>query len=213
MQHIFIHGLGQNASSWDKTISSMTQPIDVVCPDLSALLDGKKTTYENLYRTFSDYCDSFSQPFNLCGLSLGGILALNYAIDYPDRVQSLVLIGTQYKMPIALLKFQDVIFRFMPQSVFKGVGFQKKDFIELTGSMIALDFSDKLKNITSPTLVLYGEKDSANKKAAQSLAEKIPGAQLQAVEDAGHETNMDSPKKLAMLLNKFYARLPPANAT
>lgn len=207
MQYIFIHGLGQNPASWDSTISFISKPIDAVCPDLAALLENKEATYENLYRAFSDYCNGISQPLNLCGLSLGGILALNYAIDHPAEVQSLVLIGTQYKMPVTLLRLQDIIFRFMPRSAFKGLGFQKKDFIELTNSMISLDFSKTLKNISVPTLVLCGEKDKANQKAAKALAENIRGAKLQLVEGAGHEVNMDSPEKLASLLEVFFKRI------
>ena len=36
----------------------------------------------------------------LCGLSLGGVLALNYAIEHPEKIKGMVLIATQYKMPL-----------------------------------------------------------------------------------------------------------------
>ncbi len=36
-----------------------------------------------------------------------------------------------YKMPKKLLKFQNLIFRFMPQSGFEQMGFGKKDFLKL----------------------------------------------------------------------------------
>ena len=37
------------------------------------------------------------QLLNLCGLSLGAVLALNYAIDFPKKVNSLILIAPQYE--------------------------------------------------------------------------------------------------------------------
>lgn len=206
MQYIFIHGLGQNSSGWDKTISFMTKPIRAVCPDLSVLLNDKEVTYANLYRAFSDYCKDISEPLNLCGLSLGGVLALNYALDYPTRVQSLVLISAQYKMPKALLKLQNAIFRFMPESAFKTMGFKKKDFIRLTNSMIDIDFSKKLKDISCAALVLCGSKDGANKRAARALAENIPGAEFQLVENASHEVNAENPRELAFKLETFYRK-------
>lgn len=35
MKYILLHGMGQNASSWDKTISFLSDNINVVCPKLS----------------------------------------------------------------------------------------------------------------------------------------------------------------------------------
>ncbi len=50
--------------------------------------------------------------FNLCGISLGGILALNYVLDFPDKVKSLVLIGISHKVPKVMFSIQNIIFRF-----------------------------------------------------------------------------------------------------
>ena len=59
----------------------------------------KKASYHNLYSSFTEYCNNYDAPINLCGISLGGILALNYTLDFPDKVKSLVLIGTPHKIP------------------------------------------------------------------------------------------------------------------
>ena len=101
-------------------------------------------TYDNLYAAFSDYCNQYDEPIDLCGLSLGGVLALNYAIQYPKKVRSLVLIATQYKMPKKLLKFQNLLFRFMPKSMFQQMGFRKADFLLLCETMMELDFNNSL---------------------------------------------------------------------
>lgn len=206
MMQIFIHGLGQTPSSWENTIKEMNIQTDVNCPNLSELLKGHKINYTNLYQVFSEYCNTFSEPLNLCGLSLGGVLALNYAIEYPERVQSLVLIGTQYKMPKMLLRFQNIIFRFMPNSMFEQMGFGKKDFIELSRSMMELDFSNDLKKISCPVFVVCGEKDNANKKASIGLNESLSNSEIQIVDGSGHEVNIDRPKQLGDVINDFYKR-------
>ena len=54
----------------------------------------------------------------------GGVLALNYAVDHPEKVQQLVLIAPQYKMTEKLLRFQNLLFRFMPDSMFQQMGFE-----------------------------------------------------------------------------------------
>lgn len=129
---------------------------------------------------------------------------IKLCIDNPSKVKSLVLIGTQYKMPKVLLKLQNIIFRFIPEKSFKGMGIRKKDFIQLTNSMINLNFSKNLKNISCNTLVICGEKDKANKKATNNIAEGIMKSEIQFVKNAGHEVNTDTPKELAEMIKSFY---------
>ena len=43
---VFVHGSGHKADSWKPTISHMTDGKDIVCPNLSSILDGKKASYE-----------------------------------------------------------------------------------------------------------------------------------------------------------------------
>lgn len=204
MDTILIHGLGQNSSSWNKMISYMDKQDNFICPDLSTFIKDDDVSYSQLYNNFSEYCDKFPEPLNLCGLSLGGVLALNYAIDNPQKIKSLVLIAAQYKMPKALLKLQNIIFRFIPEKTFKSMGMRKKDFIELTNSMMNLNFSEDLKNILCPVLLLCGEKDKPNKKATKQLANNIIDAEIQFINKTKHEVNIDSPKELAEIINAFY---------
>ncbi len=207
MQTIFIHGLGQDPSSWDKTTDCLSEHATCHCPDLSQFLKGIESTYVNLYNGFSRYCDSFSEPFNLCGLSLGAVLALNYAVDNPHRVNSLILIAPQFEMPKALLKFQNVIFKLMPENAFNQMGFGKKDFITLTNSMAALNFSNRLKIVLCPALVVCGEKDKTNRKAAIKLVQMLSDAEFCSVDKSGHEVNIDQPYKLAEIIEDFYTRI------
>ncbi|WP_291672316.1 alpha/beta fold hydrolase [Clostridium sp.] len=122
----------------------MMKEEQVICPELSLFVKGGDISYENLYNAFSEYCDNISEPLNLCGLSLGAVLALNYAIDNPEKVKSLILIAAQYEMPKVLLKLQNIIFSFIPESSFKNMGMKKKDFIKLTKSMMSLNLSEEV---------------------------------------------------------------------
>lgn len=164
-------------------------------------------TYPALYAAFSELCDSIQEPIDLCGLSLGGVLALHYAIEHPNNVHSLVLIAAQYKMPKQLLRLQNLLFHFMPSSMFRQTGFQKKDFLQLCKSMMDLDFSSSISEINCPTLVICGAKDSANNQASKGLATAISGAQLQVIPNCGHEVNLEAPEQLAEILRNFYTRI------
>ncbi len=203
MKKIFVHGLGQEPSSWDKTISYMKNTENIVCPNLAEMLPEDDNSYESLYGGFAEYCNNFNENLDICGLSLGGVLAINYALEFPQKVNSLVLIAPQYKMPEKLLKFQNMIFKFLPGSKFSGTGLKKKQFIELCSSMMKLDFSDDAEKISCPVLIICGEKDGANKKASIGLSEKIKNPELFIIKNSGHEVNIDAPKQLAELLDKF----------
>jgi len=122
------------------------------------------------------------------------------------RRRRMQLIATQYKMPKKLLQFQNLLFRFMPKSMFQQMGFRKSDFLLLCKTMMELDFSNSLHNISCPTLLLYGEKDTANKKASIELAELLVNVEVKMIIGSGHEVNIESPHELAEILRDFYKR-------
>ena len=205
MKKVLVHGSGHKASSWNETISYMKDSGEVLCPNLFSILNGKKATYDNLFASFAEYCDQIDGPIHLCGLSLGGILALQYALDFPDKVKTLVLIGTPHKMPKVMLAVQNIVFRFLPKSVFDNMEFSKKDIFTLEKSMKDLDFRGKVKNIACPTLIVCGKNDGANMKSALYFSENIPGAKLEILENTGHIVNEENPRALAKLLDEFFA--------
>ncbi len=207
MRRIYLHGLGQTPAAWDKTVERLNSISCDERPDLAGMIKGKEASYKKLYEELSKFLGKFDEPVDLCGLSLGGVLGLNYAAEYPEKVNSLALIAAQYKMPKGLLRFQNILFRFMPDSAFEQTGFGKAEFISLCKSMSELDFSGSVSKIACPVLLIYGEKDSANKKASKELKNLLKNSELQIIEKSGHEVNIERPEKLAEVLKDFYTRI------
>lgn len=203
MKKILIHGSGHKADSWNDTIKHLKHREDILCPDLSALLNGKEATYSNLYTSFTQYCNRIDGQIHLCGISLGGILALHYATDFPDKVTSLVLIGTPHKIPKVMFGLQTVIFRLLPESAFENMAFHKKDTFILGNSMKKLDFCNSLQKIKCPALIICGQKDRANMKSAHYLSENIKNAREIIIENTGHVVNEENPEALAKILDEF----------
>lgn len=203
---LFLHGLGQSAQSWEKTATALSVDYKTKLIELSDFCDNKEWTYQKLYSGFETYCaNNKDEPLNLCGISLGAILALNYAIRHPEKMETLVLIAPQYKMPAFLLGFQNLLFRYMPENHFQEIGFSKDEILSLCASMKSLDFSNELPKICCPTLIICGKKDWANKRAARIVADKITWSKLYYIDNANHEINKDVPDVLAKALMKFYA--------
>jgi len=96
---IVIHGGGGDARTWLRNIEELSSSYTVYAPDLpgyggSQPLDGKYYIPE-----LTDFLDGFSdnlglERFHLVGHSLGGGVALNYALHSPHRIKKLVLVSS-----------------------------------------------------------------------------------------------------------------------
>lgn len=203
MKWIFLHGLGQDPESWTGCLDALGPDGDAACPDLFGLCGNAPLVYQNLYAAFEQYMEARPGPAGLCGLSLGAVLALDYAIRHPHKVGVLVLIAPQYKMPRTLLRMQNLVFRFLPERAFAQSGVGKEGLIRLTASMMPLDFRGELSRVACPALILAGEKDAANGRAARELAGLLPRGTFREIPGAGHEVNSDAPQKLAEAIRNF----------
>lgn len=199
MKTVLLHGLGQTAKDWADIAGQLSSDAD--CPELFALVQNGLSYLQILAGLEKRYADA-AGPLRFCGLSLGGMLALDYAIRHGEKVDSLILIGIQYKVPRLLVDFQNLLFRWMPGRMFADTGLSKRDMINLAHSMRELDFTDKLQEVKCPVTILCGENDRSNRAAAKRLKKLLPQAELLIVPGAGHEVNRDAPEVIVELLNR-----------
>ena len=205
MKNILIHGLGQNEQSWNNTNEYLRKnQIDPICPNLFELTKNTSKDYKMMYNVFSDLCNAQKEKLNLCGISLGGILALDFAKEYPEKVNSIILIGTPYKIPKTLFKLQSIIFHIMPKSTFERMGCSKGEFITLVNSMNNLDISSDLDRIKCSSLIICGAKDNVNIESAKLLNKNIKNSKLKVISNSAHEVNIDNPKELADIICDFW---------
>ena len=207
MINILVHGLGQDEKSWNEVKKQLNNNgINVETPNLFSIVQNYQVNYENMYKTFADYCNSFNEKINLVGLSLGGVLAIDYIIEFPKKINSITLIGTPYEIPKAIFTIQNIIYKFIPKRIFEKRGCPKKDIISLLDSMKNLSILDKAPNIKCNTLIICGEKekDNINMKSAKQLNEVIQNSKFKIIENAGHEVNIDNPKELANTIYDFW---------
>ncbi len=198
MKTVLLHGLGQTPRDWDAVLDHVPS-LDVDCP---ALFAQEGVTYPRVLADLEARYADKAEPFRLCGLSLGAVLALDYTIRHPEQVSSLIWIAGQLRSPKLLIDLQNLVFRCMPGRMFRDMGLSKKDAIGLTRSMRGLDLTSGLERVTCPVLVVCGEKDRANQKAAKRLAALLPQAELHIIPGAGHQVNHDAPEAIAALLNE-----------
>ena len=91
---VLLHGFTQTRRAWDGVRAALGAPARVVAPDLlghgslSARVPVSFDAQDALLRAQAP-----PEPVTLCGYSMGGRIALRWALDHPGRVRRLVLLG------------------------------------------------------------------------------------------------------------------------
>lgn len=214
---VFLQGLGESPDAWDAQRAVLPSGFDSLAVDVfgsgdglhgaaSFSLDGAEdAVLEQIERHGAD-------RVHLCGLSLGAMIALRFALDHPERVRSLTLAAGQVKPPRALMAVQGAVFRLLPAKVLEKQGARKDVMLSVMRAVSRADFSGQLDAVSSPTLVLCGEKDRPNMPAARALAAGIGGAELRIIPGAGHQSHMQAPEAFATLLGVFLTRVSAQEA-
>ena len=98
---IFIHGFPLNKSMWDLQLEALRVEYRVIAYDIRGHGDSD-TGYEDFsIDLFANDLISFMDSLNIrkaaiCGLSMGGYIALNAIGNHPERFEALILCDTQY---------------------------------------------------------------------------------------------------------------------
>jgi 3-oxoadipate enol-lactonase len=133
-----------------------------------------------------------STPLDVCGLSLGALVALRAALDEPGRVRRLVLCAGFSALPRSLRALQVVLgatSRASARAIFR----EGRRF----------DVTRELARLTMPALVLVGERDWPNRRLSRALADRLPDARFRLIEGAGHVANVDAPEAFNEALRSF----------
>ena len=85
MKLLFLHGLGQGPDSWSGVLDALGLDTDAACPDLFRLCS-EGPDYPSLCAALEGCIEDLPGPVVLCGLSLGAVLALDYATRRPEKV-------------------------------------------------------------------------------------------------------------------------------
>lgn len=201
MELVLLHGMGQTAASWQQTILNLPNEWQIHTPEL--FRNDAVATYEQLYEDFVRTCENYSEPFHLGGISLGAVLACQYAIQYPKKVKSLLLIAVQVKPSPYLLKLQQLIFSILPKSYFRKEGLHKEQLLLLCQSMQNLNLKTSIQQIECPAIAICGKKDYFNQQSSKQFVQSLVHAQFAVIEQAGHEVNIEKPMELAVVIERF----------
>lgn len=95
---LLIHGLGSNAKAWIKNIPKWSKEYRVIAVDLPGYFKSDKDYYEYSMEFYARVLTDLLSKLNIekatfIGHSMGGQIALVTALEYPSRVENLVLVS------------------------------------------------------------------------------------------------------------------------
>ena len=200
MKLVFLHGLGQDAHSWQ----SVQDALSPLPSDSFAIFSYPSESYQEAKERLTECLQQESEPFILVGLSLGGVLALELSSQDLPHLKGLVLSGTQYKLKTNLLyRLQILLFRLLPKQVFEKQGANKQHMLQILTELKSLNLTNTAKTCPLPSLVICGSKDGANHASSKKLANLLPKGHYLEIADGGHLLNTQKPHELAEAIKEF----------
>jgi 3-oxoadipate enol-lactonase len=231
---LFVHAAGSNGNTWRRQLADFADAHSPFAFDFPG--HGRSGGTESLKRieTYRDFLAALMdalrlRPGVLIGRSMGGAIAISYALAHPERVRGLVLVATaaHFELPQAMLETWKNVMLGRAQQPFTTEAFSPKtDFAVMRDTWMEqvktdprvryfdlaacnqFDISARLGEIKVPTLIVAGRDDTITPPPqSEGLHAGIRGSKLVVIEDAGHMVSNEKPDEFNSALRGFLATL------
>lgn len=233
---VFLNSLGSDLRIWQDVIAYLPTDVGILCYDqrghgLSDAPAGPYTLPE-LAADLHGLLDRLAiETVVLVGVSVGGMIAQQFALDYPSRVTGLVLCDTGARIATAeywteraaairtrgldalahliLVRWFSDDYGERYTAAYHGYAnmltrMPTEGYAATCDALRDADLREAVKQITVPTLVLCGENDLATPPTlGEELARAIPQAHFALVADAGHIPPIEQPTAVAEQIATF----------
>jgi 3-oxoadipate enol-lactonase len=241
---VLIHALGLDHRMWGPQIERLANAGRVIAYDARG--HGQTDVTSGPY-AMADFAEDLAglldalgvEAAHLVGISMGGMIAQEFALTRPHRVRSLVLADTtsEYNQetrrqfaerarvaeergmapliaPTTERWFTAEFRERHPDEVARIMGiFEATNpfgYAAACRAVARIDFTERLVNIGVPTLVLVGSEDpSTTPEVALKIHEYVPGSQFLELPGAAHLTNVARPEEFTQAILDTIRRAEP----
>lgn len=232
---VLIHGIFSSSFVWRKNIDELSKHFDVIAVDLRGYgysdkpADGRYGR-EDFRQFVLDFMDAIKvDRAILVGHSWGGGIALDLALQHPDRVEKLILIDSiGYPPEPSFMEWllrvpgvgrlilaacdKDTFARILKERVFfnpelvteeEVEGWMRPYYVRGTAQAALelrnyhLDMAEEIRNISQPTLIIWGKEDKAlPAEMAERFRQDIKNSVLQIIPNCGHNPQEEKPEEV-----------------
>ena len=228
---ILIHGLGLNWRTWHSVLGPTSESGRVIAYDLRGHGEARDAPLvediASLAADVANLLDRMELPrAHVAGCALGGAVALQFALDFPERTGGLTMIGAPFKSlsafserantaeqdgveaqlattlvrwftPMALARNEWFV-RFARNCV---LGMRKEAWVSSWRALASIDFVNRLGSLRAPVRIVAGELDaSMTPSAMQELHSYLPRSRYHVLPGAPHMMTLESPAAVARVL-------------
>lgn len=228
---ILVHGLGSSSEAWRETMMVLAKSYHVIAPDLPGYgkSDRPKASYSVEYHAtaLNEFIISLGlNKVAIAGNSLGGWIALLFALDHPEKVSHLVLVASaglkrdtlppinlnpstkEEQMTLLLALFADpamVTDRMLAEQ------WEYRKSVRATVQATLASFrtrapflDERIRSLKMPTLIIWGRQDRIIPlESGERFHKAISGSKLVVFENTGHMPQMERPKEFARAVKGF----------
>jgi pimeloyl-ACP methyl ester carboxylesterase len=234
---VLIHGLGASAERWEFVLPFFEKHFRVIVPDLIGFGLSDKPIADYTIEFFSKFLFSFLEKIQvtkpiLIGSSLGGQITADFAANYNNMVERLILVS-----PSGIMKITTpALNAYVMAALYPDEESAKNAFEMMTGSSKSVDpkiiegfvnrmnlpnakmafmstllglknaelISEKLQSILVKTMVIWGENDPVIPiEYAQSFVTGIRDCRFYRMDNCGHTPYVEAPEKFTRLILDF----------
>jgi non-heme chloroperoxidase len=234
---ILLHGYSDSFRSQNRLVAHLPEWLRTVAISLRGHGESSKTI--STYRT-AEHAGDVARVMDalaidsavIAGHSMGSLIAQRFALDFPERVQGLVLLGafrtlrgnagfdelcqgTIEKLenpvdPAFVRAFQEsTIARpippaFLEMAIAESLKLPAFVWRKQAQALREEDFSAQLAKVATKTLVVWGDQDTFTSYQDQlSLCAVLKHAELHVLRGTGHAVHWEDPKAVAAFITRF----------
>ncbi len=224
----FLHGLVGLNDHWEDSAMKLADRRRCVLLEMPLLnLRGDDCSITGVTDLTANFLrEHVDGPVSLVGNSFGGHVALRLALDYPELVDSLILAGSSGLIEKTMVKGAQIrpsrewLAEKLEELFYDKSNVREEDLdrahaeLSVRGgarAMVRLSRSarhdhlgDRIKDIKSPVLLVWGRQDVVTPpEAAEQFANSLPDSRMVWFDKCGHAPMMEWPEKFAQAMAEF----------
>lgn len=237
---VLVHGLGSSARDWQAQVLVLATSYRVLTYDVRG--HGRTSKPRGPY-TVAQFADDLAmllehlghRPAHVVGISMGGMIAFQLAVDHPELVRSLTIVNSGpalvprtlgehvaiwTRRALAKLRGPAAMGAMLAPRLFPSPEQEalRREFIArwaendkdayyaALNAIIGWSVADRVGSLHMPVLVLASDHDYTPVAAKEAFLPLIPGATLKVIPDARHAVPVERPEAFNAALLEFLDR-------
>jgi 3-oxoadipate enol-lactonase len=234
---VFVHGLGSSGQDWAKQVDAFSDRYRVITFDVRG--HGQSDKPDGPYSIPLFAADTAALlrkleavPATIVGLSMGGMIAFQLAVDAPDLVRRLVVVNSMPEAKLDSIRDrwiywsrrtvssllgmratgQFIASRIFPnpaqgtlrqQFIERWAANDKQAYLATIDAIAGWSVEEQLDQITCPTLVVAAADDYTPVSVKRDYIDRMPNATLEVIEDAHHAAPVERPETFNRVVERF----------